>query len=71
MSVSTSDMTQSSDAQIRQCVICDAPLTRHRKDAVYCGAPCRREAHRLKSILAGRGPYASIADRLARRTALR
>lgn len=55
------------EADTRQCVVCGTPLTRHRKDARYCGPPCRAEANRLKAILSASGQYSSISERLERR----
>lgn len=35
------------------CPVCGAALAGRRTDAVYCGPPCRREASRVRRLLAG------------------
>ena len=40
-------------AAVRVCAVCGAAIDGHRADARYCGAACRREAARLRALLAG------------------
>jgi len=51
----------------RRCPVCGADLAGHRRDAKYCGTPCRVEAWRLRRLLAGRpvGDFATVAARMA------
>jgi hypothetical protein len=35
------------------CPVCGASLVGHRSDAVYCGAPCRAEASRVRRLREG------------------
>ena len=50
---------------MRVCRVCGCSLEGHRRQAAYCGPPCRREACRLRAILAGRNTaeYPSLAHR--------
>jgi hypothetical protein len=50
----------------RACTVCGETLEGLRADARHCGAPCRREASRLRRLLAGDpvDGYRSIADYL-------
>jgi hypothetical protein len=37
----------------RACPICGAALAGHRRDALYCGGPCRAEASRVRRLRDG------------------
>jgi hypothetical protein len=54
------------DPAARVCAICGAALNGRRGDARYCGAGCRREAGRLRALLAGVtvNGYGSVAEYL-------
>jgi hypothetical protein len=45
----------------RVCPVCCEPLDGHRCDAIYCSPACRREAGRIRAVLAGKadGPYST------------
>jgi len=53
----------------RRCLVCGASLARLRSDARYCSPGCRREASRIRAVLAGRsdGPYSTLGDLAQRR----
>jgi hypothetical protein len=38
----------------RLCRVCGAALAGHRRDALYCGDPCRAEASRVRRLREGR-----------------
>jgi hypothetical protein len=54
----------------RRCVVCGGSMEGRRPQARTCSASCRREASRIRAILAGEsaGPYATLADLASRRT---
>jgi hypothetical protein len=54
------------DPATRVCAICGEALDGRRADARHCGAACRREASRLRRLLAGDPVegYRSVADYL-------
>lgn len=55
-------------APLSRCPICGASLDGHRRDAVYCGGPCRTEASRIRRLLGGRTTdgYGTLRDYLGR-----
>lgn len=63
------DVTVSTGAQNRVCVVCANSLAHHRKDARCCSAACRAEKSRILAILSGNcsGPYDSLAARISAR----
>jgi len=54
----------------RTCPICSAPLADRRRDALYCGGPCRAEASRLRRLREGLvvDGYPDLAAYKARQT---
>src|SRR5919109_348682 len=56
------------------CPVCGASLGGHRSDAVYCGAPCRAEASRVRRLRQGQatdglsGPGGLLGPTEAHRT---
>ena len=54
------------DLAVRGCAICGRALDGRRADARYCGPACRREASRLRRLLAGEpvDGYRNLADYL-------
>lgn len=52
-----------------RCRVCGAPLEGRRRDALTCSAGCRREASRIRAVMAGRGdgPYSTLRDLAERR----
>ena len=48
----------------RLCVLCGTPLNGQRPDARHCGEACRREASRIRAVLAGEpvDGHASLAS---------
>lgn len=48
----------------RRCGFCGQPLEGKRRDALFCGASCRREYHRVARLLSGRSdpPYRNLAE---------
>ena len=55
--------------RMRVCVLCGESLEGRRRDARFCGGPCRAEASRLRAILRGSEavPYSSVEERLQAR----
>jgi len=53
---------------MRRCPVCGSSLIGRRSDCVTCSPACRREASRLRAVLAGRGdgPYDAVAQLLNR-----
>ena len=51
----------------RVCVLCGGPLDGQRAQARHCGPACRREAARLRALLAGQevNGYRCLTDYLA------
>ncbi len=37
----------------KSCPVCGAALYNHRRDALYCGGPCRAEASRVRRLREG------------------
>lgn len=54
---------------MRTCPICGEDMTMRRRQAVYCGPACRREASRFRALLAGQWTdgYGCLRDYLNRR----
>ena len=54
------------DPAARACAVCGRALEGRRADARHCGAGCRREASRLRRLLAGEpvDGYRNLADYL-------
>jgi hypothetical protein len=52
----------------RTCPICGAALDDQRRDAVYCGGPCRAEASRVRRLREGQAVdgYSDLAGYSAR-----
>ena len=51
-----------------RCPVCGSSLVGRRSDSVTCSPACRREASRLRAVLAGRGdgPYVAVDQLLGR-----
>jgi hypothetical protein len=54
---------------VRACEVCGESLDERRVDATVCGAPCRRERSRVRTLSAGRGDagYQTLAEYANRR----
>lgn len=52
-----------------RCPVCGASLEGRRKQSKTCSSACRREASRLRAVLAGRGdgPYSTLQQLAERR----
>ena len=53
----------------RRCRVCGLSLQGRRKDAIYCGGPCRAEASRQRAAQKPRGPWDDLWDTLIGKTA--
>jgi hypothetical protein len=49
---------------IRRCPTCGSSIEDRRKDAIYCGGPCRAEASRERAVQKPRGAWDDLWDGL-------
>jgi hypothetical protein len=68
LAVEDNDRGPQAGSAPRTCPVCGAALANRRRDALYCGGPCRAEASRLRRLRTGRvvDGYRNVAAYKAR-----